>query len=124
MSPDYMPPINNNNNTDRLSVDYYKNRYSKVGDFLLGLIGGPTLLYLLYVLPALLLSSVIDSDSMSSSVFDIFTSILLIIPLIIVIFLMISFKRMGRRFINIGIISSIIIFPLLAFGSCMLMFSY
>jgi hypothetical protein len=88
---------------------YYTRTRRKVGDFFLGFFGSMVLSLLLVVLSAFL-SSLSADYSLVSSLFSLALSV----------FLIVFFFRKGRRFIAIGMISMILL-PLLAFGSCLVL---
>lgn len=94
--------------------DYYTGMWRKRGDFLIGFILIPFLLYVvtagLYLLSAFVMPSARPEP-------NIFGLPALLIPLAIYY----SFKR-GRRYIGIGLIS-LFVLPLVLAGSCLLIFS-
>jgi len=104
-------------NSSGVQNDYYgDNTGRKVGDFCMGFFG-PLILFQLLQTPLLIFSSIF-----SSGMYTMFSSILIfVLALFLGIFFFIKFKK-TRRYISMGIISSVVI-PLILFGACWVLFS-
>lgn len=85
--------------------DYYTSIGKKIGDFLLGFFG-VIISYSFYTF-------VLNFSYYSANMIW----IILFISIVVLVVLPVTFFKMGRRFITIGIISTLLI-PLLIFGSC------
>jgi hypothetical protein len=91
-----------------IKPSYYTTTKRKVSDFCIGFFGGIMLNVLLVFLSFSLSRS--GSFDWIGSLFD----------LLFFVFLIVYFFKKGRRFIAIGMISMILL-PLLAFGSCLVL---
>jgi len=98
---------------DKIKVDYYNTTYKKVIDFLMGFGLNLAIAFILTVI-FLLLSSYAGVYAVLMTLLLISTYILLLIFLCIKFFI-------RRRYIAIGMIVSIIVPPLLLFGTCMVL---
>jgi len=83
---------------------YYKNWLYKLGDFVIGILFGLFIYFLL------------------ANFGLIFTSNTYVIPVVVLLtMVLVTFLfKIGRRFIAVGIVSTVLIPPLLLFGSCFL----
>lgn len=101
----------NTRNTDKpVEQGYYKDTSSKVTDFLVGFLGYPIVTLLAQLAFAPSARGLGGTDSVVMAVIS------LVLTVAFVIF---AYKR-GRKFIAIGIISLLIV-PVIAAGSCLLM---
>jgi hypothetical protein len=89
---------------------YYKNTASKVTDFLMGFLGYPMIMFFAQM------AFGPEIPMRGSSLAGVGTA--LVSLALTVFFVVFAYKR-GRKFIAIGILSLVIV-PLIAFGSCLL----
>lgn len=85
-------------------ADYYTTTGKKVGDFILGFFG--------IVILNLIFGTALSFANLGWAN--------LLISIVVFVFLLVLFFKIGRRFIAIGIIS-IALIPILIFGSCLLL---
>jgi len=101
--------------------DYYTSTGRKVGDFCIGFFGTGIALQIISGVFFLFVTFIFGNNPDQSLIYLTLLLSIIILLALYILGIVIAFKK-GRRFIGIGIISTILV-PLLLFGACIILFA-